>query len=129
MATRPEGDMRLQGTAKRLVVYCGESDRHDHRSLARAIVERARDEGLAGATVLRGIEGFGTSAHLHTARLLSLSDDLPIVVEIVDRPERIDAFVPLVDEMMQGGLITVEDLDVHAYRPRPRYPLDDEPVS
>ena len=118
--------MRLQGTGKRLTIYCGESDRHGHRSLATAIVERARDEGLAGATVFRGIEGFGASSRLHTTRILSLSDDLPIVIQIVDREDRIRAFLPIIDEMLGDGLVTLEDIDVLTYRARHRPALDDE---
>jgi PII-like signaling protein len=118
--------VRLQGTGKRLTIYCGESDRHGHHSLANAIVERARDEGLAGATVVRGVEGFGASSHLHSSRLLSLSDDLPIVIQIVDLEDRIMAFLPIADEMMDGGLITLEDLLVRAYRASVRPALDDE---
>jgi uncharacterized protein len=107
-------------------VYCGESDGYEHQSLAEAIVERARDEGLAGATVLRGVEGFGASTHLHSTRILSLSDDLPIVIEIIDDEHRIGAFLPIVEEMMQGGLITVEDVEVHVYRGGSPLPLDDD---
>jgi uncharacterized protein len=112
--------VQLEGTGKRLTIYCGESDRVEHHSLATAIVKRAREEGLAGATVLRGVEGFGASSHLHTTRILSLSDDLPIVVEIVDHEEKVMAFLPIVDEMMGDGLVTVEDLQIHLYRGRPR---------
>jgi PII-like signaling protein len=111
--------MRLTGTVQRLTVYCGESDRYRHHPLAQAIIERARDEGLAGATMLRGVEGFGASSRLHTTRILSLSDDLPIVIEIVDRADRIAAFAPIVDEMMHGGLVTIEDLGVWMYRAAP----------
>ncbi|MFN2607164.1 MAG: DUF190 domain-containing protein [Acidimicrobiales bacterium] len=118
--------MHLSGTGKRLSIFCGESDRVGHRSLGRAIVERAREEGLAGATVLRGIEGFGASSRLHTSRLLSLSDDLPIIVQIVDREDRIQAFLPVVDEMLTDGLVTLEDVDVCLYRGTPRPALDDE---
>lgn len=121
--------MRLQGTGKRLTIYCGESDRHDHHSLATAIVERARDEGLAGATVFRGIEGFGASSRLHTTRILSLSDDLPIVIQIVDREDRIRAFLPIIDEMLGDGLVTLEDIDVLTYRARHRPALDDEDAT
>lgn len=120
--------MRLAGTGKRLCIFCGESDRFDHRSLARAIVERAHEEGLAGATMLRGIEGFGASSRLHTNRLLTLSDDLPIVVHIIDREDRIEAFLPIVDEMLGDGLATLEDVDIYLYRGAPRPPLDEEPV-
>lgn len=121
--------MRLQGTGKRLTIYCGESDRYDHHSLATAIVERARDEGLAGATVFRGIEGFGASSRLHTTRILSLSDDLPIVIQIVDREDRIRAFLPIIDEMLGDGLVTLEDIDVLTYRARHRPALDDEDAT
>jgi PII-like signaling protein len=121
--------MRLQGTGKRLTIYCGESDRYDHHSLATAIVERARDEGLAGATVFRGIEGFGASSRLHTTRILSLSDDLPIVIQIVDREDRIRAFLPIIDEMLGDGLVTLEDIDVLTYRARRRPALDDEDAT
>ena len=118
--------MRLEGTGKRLCIYCGEEDRFGHHSLGQAIVERAREEGLAGATVLRGIEGFGASSRLHTSRLLTLSDDLPIIVEVVDREDRILAFLPIVDEMLADGLVTVEALDVCVYRGKLPAPLDDE---
>lgn len=122
--------VRLHGHAKRLTIYCGEADHHGHLSLVTAIVERARDEGLAGATVLRGIEGFGASSHLHTTRILSLSDDLPIVIDIVDDEDRIRAFLPVVDEMIADGLVTVQDLDVVAYRgAAARRPLDDEDAA
>jgi uncharacterized protein len=114
--------MSLQGPSKRLTIYCGEGDGYHHHSAARAIVERAREQGLAGATVLRGIEGYGASSHLHTNRILSLSDDLPIVIQIVDREDRIAAFLPVVDEILDGGMVTVEDLDVSVYRGRAQSP-------
>jgi uncharacterized protein len=118
--------MRLQGTGKRLTIYCGEADRHHHRSLAEAVVELAREEGVAGATVVRGIEGFGASSHLHTTRILSMSDDLPLVIEIVDRKDRILPILPRIDEMMGDGLVTLEDVEVSLYRARPHPALDDE---
>jgi uncharacterized protein len=121
--------MQLQGTGKRLTIYCGESDRYDHHSLATAIAERARDEGLAGATVFRGIEGFGASSRLHTTRILSLSNDLPIVIQIVDHEDRIRAFLPIIDEMLGDGMVTLEDIDVLAYRARHRLALDDEDTT
>ena len=111
--------MRLEGTGKRLTIYCGESDRHHHRPLADAVVELARTEGVAGATVVRGIEGFGASSHLHTTRMLSLSDDLPIVIEIVDREDRILSLLPRIDEMMADGLVTLEDVEISLYRAEP----------
>jgi uncharacterized protein len=119
--------VHLEGSGKRLRIYCGESDRYDHHPLATAIVERARHEGLAGATVFRGIEGYGASSRLHTARILALSDDLPIVVEIVDRDDRIRAFLPIIDEMLGDGLVTLEDVDVLTYRAR--HAAADPPVD
>ena len=121
--------MELAGASKRLTIYCGESDTYRHHSLARAIVERARDEGLAGATVFRGIEGFGASCHLHTMRLVSLSDDLPIVIQLVDRADRIRAFLPIVDEMIGDSLVILEDVDVLVYRATSRRALDDEDAT
>jgi uncharacterized protein len=118
--------MRLLGTGKRLTIYCGEADRHHHRSLADAVVELAREEGVAGATVVRGIEGFGASSHLHTTRILSMSDDLPLVIEMVDREERILGILPRIEEMMVDGLVTLEDVEVSLYRARPHPALDDE---
>ncbi|MGH9242895.1 MAG: DUF190 domain-containing protein [Acidimicrobiales bacterium] len=121
---------RLYGHSKRLTIYCGEADRYGHRPLATAIVERARDEGLAGAPVLRGIEGFGASSHLDTTRILWLSEDLPIVIEIVDDEERIHAFLPLIDDMLGDGLVTLQDVEVVAYRAAStRRPLDDEEAT
>ena len=120
--------MHLEGTGTRLSIFCGESDRYDHRPLVTAIVERAREEGLAGATVLRGIEGFGANSHLHTSRILSLSDDLPILIQIIDREDRIDAFLPLLDEMFGEGLVTLDDVEVVVCRGAQR-PLDDEAPS
>jgi hypothetical protein len=97
-------------------IFVGESDTWHGRPLYEAIVRRVREEGIAGATVLRGIEGFGASSRLHTSRILRLSADLPIVVEIVDTAERIEAVLPLLDEMIADGLITLEKVRVIAYR-------------
>jgi PII-like signaling protein len=108
--------MHLSGPGKRLTIYCGEADHYHHKSLATAIVERARQEGLAGATVTRGVEGFGASSRLHTTRVLTLSDDLPIVIQIIDVADRILPFLAIVDDMMGDGLIILEDVDVHVYR-------------
>lgn len=108
--------MELPSEAELLRVFIGESDRHGHLPLYEAIVLEARKRGMAGATVLRGIMGFGADSHLHTAKVLRLSEDLPIVIEIVDTPERIDTFVPVVDGMMQEGLVTVERVRVKMYR-------------
>jgi PII-like signaling protein len=110
--------MRLEGDGLLLRIFVGESDRCDGKPLYRAIVERARAEGLAGATVVRGIEGFGAHSRLHTSRILRLSEDLPVVVEIVDLADRVEAFVPLLDEMVGEGLVTLEKVRVIAYRHR-----------
>jgi len=107
---------RLEGEGKLLRIFIGESDRWHGKPLYQAIVERVREQGLAGATVIRGIEGFGADSHLHTSRILRLSEDLPVVVEIVDEAERIDAILPLLDEMVEEGMVTVERVHVVSYR-------------
>jgi PII-like signaling protein len=107
--------MKIEGEAQRVRVYIGESDQWHGKPLFTAIVERCRREGLAGATVLRGIEGYGAHSRIHTARILRLSEDLPIVVDIVDRPERIALLLPILDEMVTEGLITLEDVHVVKY--------------
>lgn len=109
--------MKIEGDGELLRIFIGESDRWHGEPLYQAIVRRAREEGLAGATVLRGLEGFGAHSRVHTARILRLSADLPIVLEIVDRPERIQAFLPLLDEMVEEGMITLEKVRIVAYRP------------
>jgi hypothetical protein len=112
--------MRFEGEGKLLRLFIGESDTWEGKPLYRAIVERVREEGLAGATVLRGIEGFGASSVLHTTRLLELSSDLPIVIEIVDREDRIERILPVIDEMVGDGLLTVERVHVIDYRGSPK---------
>ena len=107
--------MRLQGPAKRLTIFIGESDRYHHHSLCSEIVERARRTGVAGCSVFRGTEGFGATGHLHTTRLLSLSEDLPVAIVIIDDAERIEAFLPQLDELISGGLVIVDDVDVVRY--------------
>lgn len=97
-------------------VYIGESDQWHGKPLYQAIVERLRELGLAGATVLRGIEGFGANAHIHTTRILRLSEDLPVLIEAVDQEDRIRAVLPELDEMVGDGLITLERIEVVAYR-------------
>ncbi len=99
-----------------LRIIIGESDRWQHKPLYEAIVLKAREMQLAGATVLRGAMGFGKSSRLHTSKILRLSFDLPIVIEVVDSEEKINGFLPVVDEMMQGGLITMEKLRVIDHR-------------
>ena len=108
--------MQLPSEAQLLRIFIGESDKHHGRPLHEAIVQLAHEKGLAGATVLHGIMGFGASSHIHTAKILRLSEDLPIVIEIVDQPDRIADFLPLIDEMIGEGLVTLEDVKVIAYR-------------
>jgi PII-like signaling protein len=108
--------MKLEGDGKLLRIFVGESDRWHGRPLYQAIVERVRREGLAGATVVRGIEGFGADSRIHTSRILRLSEDLPVVIEIVDTAEQIDRVLPLLDEMVSEGMVTVERVQVIAYR-------------
>lgn len=110
--------MKLEGPGERLTIYIGDTDQHRHRPLYTEIVERAQQAGLAGATVLRGIEGFGASSHIHTTRILRLSEDLPLVIVIVDVSERIDAFLPQLDELITEGLIVREQIDIVIYRGR-----------
>jgi len=99
-----------------LRIFLGESDRHGHQPLYEAIVLKARENGLAGATVLRGVMGFGKHSILHTTKILRLSEDLPMVIEIVDAPERIAAFLPDLDAMIGEGLVTLERVRLIAYR-------------
>jgi len=108
--------MKLEGEGKLLRIFVGESDSWHGKPLYEAIVERVRAEGLAGATVVRGIEGFGKASRIHTSRILRLSSDLPIVIEIVDTEAQIDRILPLLDEMVGEGLVTLENVHVIAYR-------------
>lgn len=108
--------MKLPSEAELLRIFIGESDKHHGRPLYEAIVEEARRKGMAGATVLRGTLGFGANSRIHTAKILRLSEDLPMVVEIVDAPERIAAFLPELDSMIGEGLITLERVRVTVYR-------------
>ncbi len=107
--------MQIPNDAVLLRIFLGESDRHEHKPLYEAIVLRARELGLGGATVLRGPMGFGHSSHLHTAKILRLSEDLPIVIEIVDSEEKINAFLPSLDALMGSGLVTLEKVRVLRY--------------
>jgi len=102
-----------------LRIFIGESDRWHHQPLYEAIVLKARELHLAGATVLRGPMGFGKSSRLHTAKILRLSMDLPVVIEIIDSEEKLTAFLPILDEMMKGGLVTLEQVKVIDYRASP----------
>jgi PII-like signaling protein len=107
--------MKIEGEAQRVRVYIGESDQWHGKPLFAAIVERCRQEGMAGVTVLRGVEGYGAHSRIHTARILRLSEDLPVVVDIVDRPERIALLLAILDEMVTEGLITLENVHVVKY--------------
>ena len=108
--------MNIPHEAVLLRIFIGESDRWEHKPLYEAIVLKARELHLAGATVLRGPMGFGKSSRLHTAKILRLSMDLPLVIEIVDSDERIRSFLPVLDQMMKGGLVTLEKVNVIDYR-------------
>ncbi len=107
--------MQLPEDATLLRIYLGESDRWRHQPLYEAIVLKARELHLAGATVLRGPMGFGASSRVHTAKILRLSMDLPIVIEIVDTEEKVKSLLPFLDEMMNGGLVTLEKIKVIHY--------------
>jgi len=107
--------VELSGRALRATVYVGEDDMHHHRPVYTEIVVRARESGLAGATVTRGVEGFGRHSLVHTARLVSLSNDLPMIIELVDEPSKIRAFLGQIDDVVTGGLVTVEEVEVHRY--------------
>jgi len=107
--------MKISGEAKLVRIFVGESDRWHGRPLYEAIVLKAREMGLAGATVIRGVEGFGANSRIHTAKVLRLSEDLPILVEIVDKEERIQQILPVLDEMIGEGLITMERVEIIKY--------------
>ncbi|MHB1954897.1 MAG: DUF190 domain-containing protein [Sulfobacillus sp.] len=106
---------KLTGQAQRLRIFIGEADHYHHKPLYHAIVLKAREMGLAGATVMRAFEGYGPSSRIHTTNLLDLSSDLPIVIEIVDSKEYIEKFLPVLDTMVDAGLITVDDVTVYKY--------------
>ncbi|HEY1332280.1 MAG TPA: DUF190 domain-containing protein [Actinomycetota bacterium] len=108
--------MRIEGEGELLRIFIGESDRWHGKPLYEEIVALARREGIAGATVTRGLEGFGAKSHLHTSRILRLSEDLPIVIEIVDTADNIERVLPALDAMVQDGMMTVEKVRVIAYR-------------
>lgn len=107
--------MRLEGPAVRLTVFVGSDDRWHHRPLSTEIVHRAHAAGLAGATVLHGVEGYGASNHIHTTRLLSLSEDLPVAIIVVDAEERVRAFLPELDELIEEGLVIIDPVEVIRY--------------
>jgi Uncharacterized conserved protein len=106
---------KITGTAKRLRIYLGEHDRYAGKTLYQAIVEKAKELDLAGATVFRGLMGYGANSRIHTASIVDLSSDLPILVEIVDSEEYINKFLPFLDQMMQEGLVILDDIEVIKY--------------
>ncbi len=108
--------MKIEGQGKLLRIFIGESDRWEGKPLYEAIVRLARAHGMAGATVLRGLEGFGAHSRLHTTKILRLSEDLPIVIELVDKTERIEEILPELDRMVTEGMMTLENVQVIAYR-------------
>lgn len=110
--------MILPEQGKLLRIFVGEQDTHQGKPLYQWLVEEARSQGLAGATVLRGMEGYGAHSRLHTAKVLRLSIDLPVVIEIVDTEEKIEAFLPIVDDAISEGLATVERVEMRFYRSR-----------
>src|SRR5438477_6320742 len=114
--------MKIPEQGKLLRIFIGESDRWHHQPLYEAIVLKARELHLAGATVLRGPMGFGANSRLHTVKILRLSEDLPMVIEIVDSREKIDEFLPHIDQMVQEGLVTMEKVQVFNYRAQPKPP-------
>ncbi len=111
--------MKLEGEGTLLRIFIGELDKWHHQPLYEAIVLKARERGLAGATVLRGPMGFGATSRLHTAKILRLSEDLPVIIEIVDKEEKINAFLPELDQMVGDGLVTLEKVRVITYRAKP----------
>lgn len=108
--------MKLPAEATLLRIFIGESDRYQGQPLFEAIVHEARRRNLAGATVVKGMLGFGADSRIHTAKLLRLSEDLPIIIEIVDSPEKIEEFLPILDQMVEEGMVTTEKVRVFAYR-------------
>ena len=111
--------MSLSGSATRLTIFIGETDQWHHHPVYTEIVHRAHSAGLAGARVMRGIEGFGKSSRVHTTRILSLSEDLPVAIVIVDTDEKIRAFLPQLDELVSEGLVILDPIEVHRYVGRP----------
>ena len=107
--------MRLHGRACRVTIFIGETDQYHHKPLYTEIVHRAHARGLAGASVFRGIEGYGASSHIHTSRILSLSEDLPLAIVIVDAEEKIVDFLLELDDLIDEGLVTLEQVEVYRY--------------
>lgn len=115
--------MQLPSESQLLRIFIGEADKFGGKPLYEAIVQLARQKGLAGATVIRGVMGFGAHSRMHTAKILRLSEDLPMVIEIVDKPERIQEILPEIDKMIQEGMVTLEKVTVFAYRHNPQRPV------
>jgi PII-like signaling protein len=107
--------MKIEGKGKALVIFVGEADHWHQKPLYAAIVERARSLGMAGATVTRGIMGFGANSRVHTASILRLSEDLPVRIEIIDTAERVDAFLPELDQMVQEGCVATWEVMIEKY--------------
>ena len=107
--------MQLSQDAQCLRIYLGESDRWDHKPLYEALVLKAKEMKMAGATVFRSPMGFGAASHLHTAKILQLSTDLPVIIEMIDEEEKMNRFLPVLKEMLQGGLVTLEKIKVMHY--------------
>jgi PII-like signaling protein len=108
--------MKISEEGQLLRIFIGESDKWEGKPLYEALILRAREMGLAGATMLRGLMGYGAASRIHTAKILRLSEDLPVIVEIVDSQEKIASFLPVMDEMIQEGLVTLERVQVLLYR-------------
>lgn len=108
--------MQLPNEAERIRIFIGESDRHEGRLLSEVLVEKARSEGLAGATAYRGIMGYGANSRVHTSKILRLSEDMPLVIEIVDSTDKIDSFLKTIDSLITEGLVTREPVQVIFYR-------------
>lgn len=108
--------MHIEGKGKAIAIYIGESDQWHGKPLYAAIVERAKKEGLAGSTVVRGVMGFGANSRIHTASIVRLSEDLPVIIYIIDTDERINKFLPILDEMVTEGLVATWDATVEIYR-------------
>jgi len=106
----------LQKNGKLLRIFIGETDEHDGLPLYEWIVRKAKEMKMAGASVFRGIEGFGAKSHLHTAKILRLSQDLPILIELIDVEEKIDKFIEIIDPVIQSGIVTTENIEVKFYR-------------
>lgn len=110
---------KIASKAKRLRIYIGETDHYKGRGLYQALVEKAKELDMAGATVFRGLMGYGAHSRIHTAKIMDLSSDLPLVVEFVDSEEYINKFLPYLDDMLQEGMVTIDDIEVVKYGKKP----------